>query len=580
MNVIITIRLYAAIVLLFMAESVSAQTGNLSLSSGSATAAGIVTVPLSLTGGAQPAAIQWTLLYSSDITAVTVTDGPAVVNASKTTTCASSPGKTICLVAGLNQNSLGDGVLANVTLQLAPAVSTSSIPVQVTGTVAASIQANAVAVSASGAAISVVAAPQISVLSCSTTSILFGTSATCTLTLDKNAPAGGAVANLLSDNANLSVPSTVTVAGGTTAIAFTVTAKSGTAASESAVISASLGSSARTLPFTLVAPLRLASFVCSATEVVAGTPVSCTVSLSEAAPLQGPGIVVSLASAGAAIAVPSTVTIPAGATAANFNASAGAAVSETTSVILTATYLSTTASTTLNAVAGPRLYIRGGPSEMAGTANGSLLTPTIGPSDLKGAVTLRGKGYIDFAPIQNGDGISFHFGGPQNADTAYINFTGAAIGTIFQNKGEARFVMTSSYSFAERLCLPTRNLRYVYDVVDGSGRRFYFATYTVTGRMQFLFSAGTAQSYAYYVPVGKEDAVFGKDVTAKIRLTWDGTTATLYVNDVQVYTTRYTLTVPAWTGTPNLVFGAQAPVTSMGPGLFALDDKVADLEIR
>ena len=247
MNFILTIRFSAAIVSLFMAESVSAQTGNLSLSSGSATAAGVVTLPLSLTGGAQPAAIQWTLLYSSDISAVTVTDGPAVVNASKTTTCASSPGKTICLVAGLNQNSVVDGVLANVTLQLAPAVSGASVPVQIVGAAAASSLADAITVASTGATISVAGAtpPQISSFVCGSTSISVGTSATCNLTLASAAPAGGVVANLSSTNANLVVPASVTFAGGATSAAFTASVTPGTAVNSAASVTAIIGPSTK-----------------------------------------------------------------------------------------------------------------------------------------------------------------------------------------------------------------------------------------------------------------------------------------------------------------------------------------------
>ena len=92
------------------------QSVTFSVGSGSGTAGGVVVVPITLTssGGAQAAAVQWTLSYPSDITGAVFSAGVAATNAGKSIECNGN----LCLVYGLNATadfrwSRGDGHIAD-----------------------------------------------------------------------------------------------------------------------------------------------------------------------------------------------------------------------------------------------------------------------------------------------------------------------------------------------------------------------------------------------------------------------------------------------------------------------------------
>lgn len=101
----------------------------LTLASGSGIQGGTITLDLSIasTGGAQVAAVLFTLGYGADITAITASALGAVgIAAVKTMTA--GPGNTY-IIYGLNANIIGDGVLATFTFQIAAGASTSDITV-------------------------------------------------------------------------------------------------------------------------------------------------------------------------------------------------------------------------------------------------------------------------------------------------------------------------------------------------------------------------------------------------------------------------------------------------------------------
>src|SRR5690242_16500940 len=92
------------------------QSVSLSLSgwSGAPGASVTVGVGLSSSGGAQPAAVQWDLLFvSSDLSPVSGTyfaTGGAATTAGKSATCnLVSPGDIRCIVAGFNTTAIGNG---------------------------------------------------------------------------------------------------------------------------------------------------------------------------------------------------------------------------------------------------------------------------------------------------------------------------------------------------------------------------------------------------------------------------------------------------------------------------------------
>jgi hypothetical protein len=95
----------------------SAQT-RLSLSSNSAMAGGSTSLNLSLTsmGGLPPAALQFAFNYqNSEIGGFTVSEGPAAISAGKTIKCSAKG----CVLFGLNNNAIQNGIVAVLTLHLA-----------------------------------------------------------------------------------------------------------------------------------------------------------------------------------------------------------------------------------------------------------------------------------------------------------------------------------------------------------------------------------------------------------------------------------------------------------------------------
>jgi uncharacterized protein (TIGR03437 family) len=124
----------------------------LSIGSGSSTAGGTVSLPITLSSsdGALTAGLQWSFVYSSDITSVTVVAGPAAINAGKSITCSANT----CLLLGFNNTAMADGAVATATFQIASSPSTTSIPVQVSSVVASSAAGDSIPASGGSGTIS------------------------------------------------------------------------------------------------------------------------------------------------------------------------------------------------------------------------------------------------------------------------------------------------------------------------------------------------------------------------------------------------------------------------------------------
>ena len=180
--------------------------------------------------------------------------------------------------------------------------------------------------------------PSLHTLSLNPTSVVGGTSSTGTVTLTAAAPSGGFVVNLSSSHPSVaSVPSSVTVPAGATSANFTVSTST-VSSSTNVTITASAGGVARTATLTVnpaSTSVTLQSLTISPTSVWGGSTATGTVRLSGPAPAGG--AVVQLRSSSARASVPSSVTIPAGATSANFTIRTTSAFSITT-VTITATY--------------------------------------------------------------------------------------------------------------------------------------------------------------------------------------------------------------------------------------------------
>src|SRR3954468_11740379 len=81
---------------------------------------GVVNLAIASPSGAEPAGVQWTLVYpAGDVAALAVTAGPAATAAGKSVDCAGSSGVYTCIAWGINSNVVANGVLVTVSVTLA-----------------------------------------------------------------------------------------------------------------------------------------------------------------------------------------------------------------------------------------------------------------------------------------------------------------------------------------------------------------------------------------------------------------------------------------------------------------------------
>ncbi len=134
-------------------STANAQTDALSLSSGSGVVSGSVSLNLSVTSpaGSEPAGLEWTVNYpASDIVGFTAAAGSVASAAGKTITCL---GNT-CLLSGLNNTPILNGVAAVLTFQLASSAS-GNLAVQFGNLSGASSLSSSLPMSATGGVITV-----------------------------------------------------------------------------------------------------------------------------------------------------------------------------------------------------------------------------------------------------------------------------------------------------------------------------------------------------------------------------------------------------------------------------------------
>ena len=333
---------------IFAISAISAQNVVLSLGSGSGAPGGAVAVPITLTdsGGAQPAGIQWSFSYPAGITGVTVVAGLTATNAQKLLTCAGST----CIIYGLNANSITDGLAATATFQLAPGAS-GTIPISLTNVVAASVAADSIPASGGSGSIVVSVSASLSTVGCLVASIAGPGSTSCTVTLSAAAPAGGFQVSLSSNNANLTVPTSVTVAAGQTTATFSATGATVNADQTGVTITASAAGIIRTASVNLLAPAQLRSVSCSLGTIGSNATSTCTAALSRVA---ASSVSVSLGSNNVLLAVPGTVTIATGQAGATFSVNSGV-VTQNQSATITASVNGNTQSFTMNLTASLQL---------------------------------------------------------------------------------------------------------------------------------------------------------------------------------------------------------------------------------
>lgn len=173
-----------------------------------------------------------------------------------------------------------------------------------------------------------VAAPVLSTLSMSTM-LNGGASTVGKVTLTGIAPAGGVTVALVSNNAGLMVPATVTVPEGALTANFAATSVA-VDSDTTGVVVATQGTVTKSLNVTVKAAV-ITALSASPTSLKGGNNITFRVTLGSAA---GPaGTVVMLTSANSAVSVPATVTVPAGATTVTFTGTTTAVTAITSGAV-------------------------------------------------------------------------------------------------------------------------------------------------------------------------------------------------------------------------------------------------------
>ena len=97
-----------------------------------------------------------------------------------------------CLLTGMNETNIGDGVIASAVMTITSSGASALAPVGVVSAIGATPTGDAEMLSAIGTSVTVANVAQVGSLSCSPSGVAIGQTATCTVTLTQNAPAGGA----------------------------------------------------------------------------------------------------------------------------------------------------------------------------------------------------------------------------------------------------------------------------------------------------------------------------------------------------------------------------------------------------
>ena len=322
-----------------------------SLSLSNAVAGPAQTVPLSLSleaaPGPQPASVQWTLTYpTATVVAIAVT----ATSANKDVTCAAGAGTYSCILSGVNNTTISDGVIARVSVSLTQATG-GSLSIGLSNVIGAAPDASEIPLTGSGDSIFIVDSMSASGLSCLPTSLASGGTTTCTVTISEPAPSGGVSLPLSSSNTLLTLPGSVSVLSGATSAVFTAIAGNINAV-QVATVMASLSGTWVSSSITLDAP-TVTSLACNPTTIGSATASSCVVTVSEPVSEEA-GLPVSMVVDNTALKAPATVTVPVGATTTAFTLTSGSIAARQTATV-TAMLNGTTAATNLTLVTAPAI---------------------------------------------------------------------------------------------------------------------------------------------------------------------------------------------------------------------------------
>jgi hypothetical protein len=190
------------------------------------------------------------------------------------------------------------------------------------------------------------APPVVSSLQCMPALVSGGFASTCTATLSAAAPASGVPVSISVNDAAVTVPASVNIPAGATSASFSA-ATIAVSDTRAAVLTASYGAISQTASLIVMPPV-VSALLCIPASVTGGSPSVCTVTLSSSAPAIGAAVPIS--GNNAAIAVPASVTITAGAASGSFSVST-TAVATSQAAVITASYGGTSQAAPLTVVA-------------------------------------------------------------------------------------------------------------------------------------------------------------------------------------------------------------------------------------
>jgi hypothetical protein len=204
-----------------------------------------VNIPLNMSATTPPAGLQFSVTQPPEIAALSVQAGAAATAAGKSIACATSSNVTTCIITGVNQLTMANGVVANILATVSATTPSLGTTINFSNALGVSLAGDGQGVSpVPGATFQIAQAAPVTVssLSCAPTSLLSGATATCTVTLSGAATIATPV-SLSSSNQVLSVPTSITIAAGGASGTFTATAGTITVAASSTITASIAGSS-------------------------------------------------------------------------------------------------------------------------------------------------------------------------------------------------------------------------------------------------------------------------------------------------------------------------------------------------
>lgn len=247
--------------------------------------------------------------------------------------------------------------------------------------------------SSAPASISLVTSPLVSALQCLTSSLGSNASTTCTVTLTKAAPAGGALVTLAGGIANVfAVPASIIVPANSTTATFTVGTGS-ISSNQSATVTASLNGSSKSATISLTTSVLISSLQCASTSLLSNASSSCTVTLTKAAPTGGAAVTMS-GGISNIFATPPSVVVSANSTAANFLVGTGIIPSNQPAT-LTATFSGSSKSVSFSLVSSLLVSSLQCQATTLASNSSTTCTVTLNKAASAGGVVITLSGGID-----------------------------------------------------------------------------------------------------------------------------------------------------------------------------------------